>query len=232
MIYIIPTPLGNLKDLTIRGKELLLELNCLVVENYQTTNHLLNNIGKERKTKLISFVKNDNFNKREIEQAIRDHQDIGVCSEAGMPSVSDPGYLLIEYLQNNKIPYSALPGCCSVDTAVAASGLVTKGYVFLGFVPTKKGRKSYWEEANSYNLPIVIFESVHRIQKCLEDITKYFDADDQVFIAREMTKIFEEYIYVNVKDLKDLTITEKGEFVIVVRKGVRDKKITPNYVSS
>ena len=135
-----------------------------------------------------------------------------------MPSISDPGYLLVEYLQKNKIPYSTLPGCCSVDTAVAASGLVTKGYVFLGFVPTKKGRKTYWEEAKTYNLPVVIFESVHRIQKCIEDIVSNFGPDDQVFIAREMTKMFEEYIYTTVKELKEIKITEKGEFVIVIKK--------------
>ena len=216
MLYFIPTPIGNLKDVTERGKALLLELDCLIVENYQTTSLLLKSYGREKMPKMISFIKNDQFNKNEIENALNDFMAIGVVSEAGMPVISDPGYILTDYLVENKIEYTVLPGPCSVDTAVAASGLVNKGYVFLGFVPTKKGRQSFWKEATSYNLPKVILDSVHRIDKCLEDIHSNFNPSTKIFIGRELTKQFEEYIHTTAENCNKLEFVRKGEFVIVV----------------
>ncbi|MGL4759403.1 MAG: 16S rRNA (cytidine(1402)-2'-O)-methyltransferase [Patescibacteria group bacterium] len=218
MIYFIPTPIGNTKDITLRGQELLMELDCLIVENFQTTSILLKNLGREKIPKMISFVKNDNFNENEIKQALNDHMAIGVVSEAGMPLVSDPGYLLIDYLIVNEVEYTVLPGPCSVDTAVAASGLVSKGYIFLGFAPTKKGRQTFWNEAVSYDLPVVIFESVHRIDKFIEEVNTHFPSKSKVFIARELTKQFEEYIHTNAEELPKKEFTKKGEFVIVIKK--------------
>ncbi len=218
MIYFIPTPIGNMGDITVRGKELLLTLDCLIVENFQTTSILLKQLGREKMPKMVSFVKNNQFNLFEVERAIDEYMAIGVVSEAGMPSISDPGYVLTEYIISKEIEYTVLPGPCSIDTAAAASGLVNKGYIFLGFVPTKKGRQTFFNDAVKYDLPIIILESVHRIEKCLEDINNSFPANSKVFIARELTKQFEQYIHCVASDCKTLDFVKKGEFVIVIKK--------------
>jgi 16S rRNA (cytidine1402-2'-O)-methyltransferase len=217
MIYITPTPIGNMGDITYRGKEILLSCDCMIVENFQTATKLLKSLGREEMPRIIPFVKNDQFNEYEISQHINKYENIAVTSEAGMPVISDPGYLLIEYLVSKKISYTVLPGACSVDTAVAASGLVNKGYVFLGFIPTKKGRQTFWKEAKDFKIPIVLFESVHRIDKCIEDIIDNFHPEAKVFIARELSKIFEQYIHTTVKDLSKVEFVKKGEFVIVIK---------------
>jgi 16S rRNA (cytidine1402-2'-O)-methyltransferase len=221
MIYFIPTPIGNMGDITIRGKELLMTLDCLIVENFQTTSLLLKQLGREKMPKMVSFVKNDQFNLFEVQKSLDEYMAIGVVSEAGMPVISDPGYVLSEYIITNSIEYTVLPGACSVDTAVTASGLVNKGYIFLGFVPTKKGRQTFFKEAVEFNLPIVILESVHRIEKCLEDIKNNFPGPSRVFIGRELTKQFEQYIHTTASECTSLEFVQKGEFVIVI------KKITP-----
>jgi 16S rRNA (cytidine1402-2'-O)-methyltransferase len=218
MIYFIPTPIGNMGDITVRGKELLLSLECLIVENFQTTSLLLKQLGKEKMPKMVSFVKNDQFNLNEVTKALDDYMAIGVVSEAGMPVISDPGYVLSEYIINNGIEYTVLPGACSVDTAVTASGLVNKGYIFLGFVPTKKGRQTFFKEAADFDLPIVLLDSVHRIDKCLVDIKTNFPANSKVFIGRELTKQFEQYIHTTAGECDNLEFVRKGEFVIVVKK--------------
>jgi 16S rRNA (cytidine1402-2'-O)-methyltransferase len=220
MIYIIPTPIGNMGDITYRGKELLLLADCLVVENFQTATKLLKQLGRVTMPKIIPFVKNEQFNEYEISNHITKYEIIGVVSEAGMPVISDPGYLLVEYLAKNNLEYTVLPGACSVDTAVAASGLVNKGYIFLGFIPTKKGRQTFWKELAQFTLPVVIFESVHRIEKCIEDMQANLKPDSKVFIARELTKLFETYIHTTVGELKNIDITQKGEFVIVIRNNI------------
>ena len=217
MISIVPTPIGNMGDITYRSKEVLLEADCLIVENFQTATKLLKQLGRETMPKIIPFVKNEQFNEYEISNHITKFENIAVTSEAGMPAISDPGYLLVEYLAKNNIEYTVLPGACSVEVAVAASGLVTKGYIFLGFIPTKKGRQTFWKELSQYTLPVVIFESVHRIDKCVEDMQANLKPDTKVFIARELTKMYETYIHTTVAELSNVTITPKGEFVIVIR---------------
>ena len=217
MISIVPTPIGNMGDITYRSKEVLLEADCLIVENFQTATKLLKQLGRETMPKIIPFVKNEQFNEYEISNHIIKFDNIAVTSEAGMPAISDPGYLLVEYLAKNNIAYTVLPGACSVEVAVAASGLVTKGYIFLGFIPTKKGRQTFWKELSQYTLPVVIFESVHRIDKCVEDMQVNLKPDTKVFIARELTKMYETYIHTTVAELSNVTITPKGEFVIVIR---------------
>jgi 16S rRNA (cytidine1402-2'-O)-methyltransferase len=218
MVYFIATPIGNMGDITIRSKELLLSLDCLIVENFATTSKLLKNLGRENMPKIISFIKNDKFNSFQISQLLAEYENVGVVSEAGMPSISDPGYQLTEYIKSTDYQYSVLPGACSVDVAVAASGLVNKGYIFLGFVPTKKGKETFFKEASEYDLPLVMFESVHRMDKFIEILPKYFGPDTEVFIARELTKVFEEYIHTTVQELKNINLILKGEFVIVIRK--------------
>lgn len=204
-------------DITIRSKDLLLSLDCLIVENFATATKLLKNLGREEMPKIISFIKNEKFNSYQIESVLKEFDNIGVVSEAGMPSISDPGYQLTEFIKNTDFKYTVLPGPCSVDVAVAASGLVNKGYIFLGFVPTKKGKETFFKEVSQYTLPIVMFESVHRMDKFVEILPKYFEASTEVFVARELTKVFEEYIHTTVGEISKVPIVMKGEFVIVIR---------------
>jgi 16S rRNA (cytidine1402-2'-O)-methyltransferase len=221
MIYFIPTPIGNMGDITIRSKELLQSVDALIVENFQSASLLLKILEIDA-VPMFPFVKNDRFNEKQIIQTLEKYENIGVLSEAGMPSISDPGYLLVRYLIENKKLYSVLPGASSVTVAAAVSGFVKKGFVFLGFVPTKKGRQSFWQEAVEFGkLPVIFMESVHRIDKCLEDISQTYQAtpDLRVCIIREASKIFEEYIHISVSELvldKTLEFVRKGEFIIVI----------------
>jgi 16S rRNA (cytidine1402-2'-O)-methyltransferase len=218
MIYIVPTPIGNMGDITFRSKEVLLNCEILIAESFQESSKLLKNLGREKLPKIITYVNYDKFNEKEISLAFKNCDNIAIVSDAGMPMISDPGYLVIDFMIKNNIKYSVLAGPSSVDVAVAASGLISKGFVFLGFIPNKKGRQTFWKEAKEYNLPIVLFESVHRIDKCLEDLKVNFESNDKVFIARELTKMYEEYIHTKIEDLDKLNFTKKGEFVIIVKK--------------
>jgi 16S rRNA (cytidine1402-2'-O)-methyltransferase len=229
MIYFVPTPIGNLEDITVRSLRVLKSCPYLIVENFSSTKLLLKNLGIETKSTTISFVKNEQFNLTQIETTIQKAQqegvDIGVMSEAGTPSISDPGYLLTSYLIANQIPYTVLPGASSVIVAACASGMVTKGFEFWGFIPTKKGRQTFLTTLKTKLVqkdhnPIIIFESVHRIDTLLNELKASFDPSTKVFISREQTKLFEQYLHFTVEQLINgdscCEFVHKGEFVVVL----------------
>ena len=218
-IYVIPTPIGNLSDITQRAIEVLSKCDILIVESFQETSQLLKKLNISNSPKLIPYIKNQDFNKYQVDSALESGGVIGVVSDAGMPAISDPGYIVIKYFIENNYSYTVLPGACSVDVAAAASGLIKKGYVFQGFVPTKKGRQLFWKECiavGGLGLPVIILESVHRIEKAVDDMQKFYPSTTRVFIGRELTKMYEQYCHTTIGELSNLQLMQKGEFVVVI----------------
>ena len=215
MFTFIPTPIGNLGDITVRAVEQLKQVDFVYAEDPRITSQLLDKLGISKKT-IFGFggEKQD----QKILELINQHKEkqVAIVTDAGMPGISDPGFTLVDHLQQNNIPYTFLPGASAGVTAAAASGLVGKEYTFLGFLPLKKGRQTTWKTIQHSDYPVVIYESVHRIQKCIGELSEFLEPQREVFIAREMTKLHETYWKGKVSDLQGYQLILKGEFVIVI----------------
>ena len=213
MITFVPTPIGNLGDITIRARDVLTASVLILSEDPRMTSQLLKKLGISTK-KMISFGAEGESTK--LHNILTEYKDIAVVSDAGMPGISDPGYAVVSVAQELSLPYTFLPGASAGVTAAAASGLVSKEYLFLGFLPHKKGRMTEWKRISKSSVPVVLYESVHRITKAISEMQTNLDPNRPVFIAREMTKTFETYWWGKVSNLQDYQLVQKGEFVIVV----------------
>jgi 16S rRNA (cytidine1402-2'-O)-methyltransferase len=215
MITFVPTPIGNLGDITLRSIEALKNSDLILSEDPRVTAQLLKKLEIPTK-KMISFgAEGENYKLEIILSEYKDKQ-IVIVSDAGMPGISDPGYAIVQLAQQNSIQYTFLPGASAGVTAAAASGLVSKEYLFIGFLPHKKGRMTEWKRIADSRVPVVLYESVHRIIKAISEIKEYLSVDREIFIAREMTKVFETYWRGKVSNLQEYQLVEKGEFVIVI----------------
>ncbi|MDO5724814.1 MAG: 16S rRNA (cytidine(1402)-2'-O)-methyltransferase [Tissierellia bacterium] len=216
-LYICPTPIGNLEDISIRTLNILKECDFIACEDKRISIKLLNHY--EIKKELISYHK---FNEMQMTKTILDRISNGeVCaliSDAGMPGISDPGHILIKSAIENKIEITVLPGANAAITALVYSGLPSNNFYFEGFLPKKAiERKKKFELYESLNCPIIIYESPNRIKSTLNEMFEYF-GDMEISIARELTKIYEECIRGRLKDiiisLEDESI--KGEIVLII----------------
>jgi 16S rRNA (cytidine1402-2'-O)-methyltransferase len=215
MITFVPTPIGNLGDITVRSIEALKNSDLILSEDPRVTAQLLKKLEIPTK-KMISFGgEGEGYKLETILSEFKDKQ-VAVVSDAGMPGISDPGYSVVQLAQQNLISYTFLPGASAGVTAAAASGLVSKEYLFIGFLPHKKGRMTEWKRIAGLTVPVVMYESVHRITKAISEMQEYLSTDREVFIAREMTKVFETYWRGKVSNLQEYPLVEKGEFVIVI----------------
>jgi 16S rRNA (cytidine1402-2'-O)-methyltransferase len=222
MIYFVPTPIGNLEDITVRAKRVLSESQVVICEDGRVTSKLFNLLGLENKPRFITMVKNHDYNYNQIEKILAEAQSnselvICVVSDAGTVGISDPGYLVVKRLQELALPYTVLPGATALIPAVVASGLVTKDFWFIGFLPLKKGRAATIKQLTVSMVPVVLYESSHRIKKLVCELVEQLTANSQVFISREISKHFEEYTLLTAQELKNYSPVEKGEFVVVVK---------------
>ncbi len=232
-LYIIPTPIGNKKDITLRAIEILKEIKMIVCEDTRNTKKLLNllNISLKGK-KFISFYKGKEKSKiKHIIEKILNEKEAALLSDAGTPLISDPGYSLVKEAIRKRIKIISLPGPSSVLTALISSGISTEnGFAFLGFLPNSE-EKMKRVFIRYLNLPVttIFFESPKRIKKSLEILSKLFP-DREIAICREMTKIHEEIIRgkaIEIKEvLKDREL--KGEITLVVE-GIKKEKMPKNY---
>ena len=217
--YIIPSPIGNLDDITIRAINVIKEVDFLVVENKLTTKNLLKNLKLE--TKKI-FTYNDHSTKadrRNILSQLKEGLSGGIISDAGTPLISDPGYKLISELILSNVNIISLPGPTALIPALAVSGLPTDRFTFEGFLPVKKGRKTRLEDLSKETRTMIFYESPYKLYKTLKDFYDFFGGDREISISKEITKIFEFTNRGKIIDLigyyKDKKL--KGEFVIVVK---------------
>ncbi len=217
-LYVVATPIGNLKDFTYRAKEVLDVVDIIAVEDTRVSKKLLSKYNIS--TSIIPLHDaNENYVSKRLVNKILDGASLAIISDAGTPCISDPGYSLVNLASKKAIKIIPIPGPCSVSAALSISGIPTDHYYFEGFLPKKKGRKTKFKFLESLPVTLVIFESPHRLVKTLNDINTNL-GKRIVSICKEMTKVFEEKYTGNIDDAinhfsKSKT---KGEYVILVAK--------------
>ncbi|MHB1686256.1 MAG: 16S rRNA (cytidine(1402)-2'-O)-methyltransferase [Ignavibacteriaceae bacterium] len=215
-LYIVSTPIGNLKDITLRALETLKEVNFVACEDTRVTGILLNHYEIKKEMLSLNAV-NENSKIDFILDRIFSGESCALVSDAGTPGISDPGKRLISSAIGKGIDVIPIPGASAVITALTISGLPTDSFVFEGFIPQKKGRQKKLSEISQDERTIVVYESVYRIEKLLNELNKFMP-DREISVCRELTKKFEEVWKGKpseiLNSLKEKTI--KGEFVVVI----------------
>lgn len=218
-LYIIATPIGNLGDITLRALETLRSVDFILCEDTRVTSNLLSHF--EIKTPTISYHQHSEDKKvQEIIDLLEQGKNLALVTDAGTPGISDPGNKLIEsVLQSSEtIEIIPIPGPSAVVTALSISGFPTDKFIFLGFPPNKKGRKTYFENVAKTEYTTVFYESNHRIKKCLAELSIVLDKKKQLCVCRELTKKFETVYRGTIEEILQMNVSEKGEFVVVISK--------------
>ena len=220
-LYIVATPIGNLSDITLRALDVLKKSDYILCEDTRTSKNLLDRY--EIKSKLISNHKfNEKKNLPKIMDILKSECVVSLISDAGTPSVSDPGAILINECVANNINIFPISGASAVSTAVSISGFNEK-YFFYGFFPEKNNKlKEDFEKLANLNSCIVFFISPRKFNKSIKDI-KYHFSGRKILICREMTKLFEQYTRANIDDLKPFIPDPKGELTIVISEKLKEK---------
>ncbi len=216
-LYIVPTPIGNLADITLRALEVLKSVNIILAEDTRTSSHLLKHYGIS--TPLRSHHKfNEHRTVEQIANTILAGESVALISDAGTPGISDPGFLLVRTCVEKGIEVECLPGATALIPALVQSGFPCDRFLFEGFLPQKKGRTKKLEALKSEERTIVLYESPFRIVKLLEQMIPVFGADRRVSLSRELTKLHEETFRGTIAQaLEHFTQKPpKGEFVVVV----------------
>ncbi len=217
ILYIVPTPIGNLEDITFRAIKILKKVELIAAEDTRKSSKLLSHF--DISNRLISYHK---FNERSrVEQILNildQNKDVAVISDAGTPSISDPANIIIKEAIQENIRIEVLPGATAFIPALVASGFVDTHFFFAGFLAKKKiERESFLEKMKEFPYPMIFYESPHRVLSFLKVIRKYF-GNRKVSIAREISKVYETYYRTNIDEIlnKEIEIKLKGEFVIVI----------------
>jgi len=225
ILYICGTPIGNLEDITLRSLKILKEVNLIAAEDTRHTLKLLNHY--QINTKVTSYYEYNKFKKAPyLVEILKNGQDIALVSDAGMPGISDPGYVLIDLALKNNIKIIPVPGVSALITALVVSGLPTDKFVFEGFLPRKiKERKRYFKSIENEERTIIFYEAPHRLKKALKDMLEIL-GDRKVVIARELTKLYEEIIRGKLSQvLTEISTKEvKGEITLIVQGGIKKKE--------
>ena len=219
-LYIVSTPIGNLKDITLRALEILKQSEFILCEDTRISKNLLNKY--EIKSKLISNHKfNEKKNTLKIIEYLKSGKIISLISDAGTPAISDPGSVLVNECVKNNIKIVPIPGPSAVATAVSISGFSDQFY-FNGFLPEKKQQvTNELKRLSEFGSSLVIFVSPKKINKIIPEIKKYF-SQRKIVICREITKVFEEFLRVNVDELEVFEKEPKGEITVVISEKKKD----------
>lgn len=225
ILYICGTPIGNLEDITLRALRILKEVNLIAAEDTRHTLKLLNHY--QINTKITSYYEYNKFKKAPyLVEILKNGQDIALVSDAGMPGISDPGYVLINLALKNNIKIIPVPGVSALITALVVSGLPADKFVFEGFLPRKiKERKRCFKGIENEERTIIFYETPHRLKRALKDMLEIW-GDRKVVIARELTKMYEEIIRGKLSQvLTEISTKEiKGEITLIVQGGIKKKE--------
>ena len=217
MLYIVPTPIGNLQDITLRALDVLKQADFILCEDTRQTKKLLDNFGISTKT--LRYNEQNEHSFPPIIKMLKEGKNLALVSDAGTPCVSDPGWKIVKLARQENIKVSALPGASAATCALSASGLSGGGFCFLGFLPKKKGKAlKQIQAALAVEKPVIVYESPYRIIKFLEFLQENLPLI-KVFIGREITKTFEEYLSGTPAELlANFKARNKvlGEFVIIL----------------
>lgn len=213
-LYIVATPIGNLEDLTFRALRILKEADLIACEDTRRTKILLDHYDINKP--LISYHQHSKLQKIDyLISELKAGKDIALVTDAGTPGIADPGGVLIRETLENKIKVEPIPGPSALMTLLSVSGINTDKFLFLGYLPKKKGRQTLFNQYKGFGYPIVIFESPERIIKTLEEIEEKW-GDREIIIGRELTKKFEEILRGKISNVKG-KIRAQGEFTCIIR---------------
>ncbi|HPX75232.1 MAG TPA: 16S rRNA (cytidine(1402)-2'-O)-methyltransferase [Bacteroidales bacterium] len=225
-LFVVPTPIGNLEDMTFRAIRVLKEVDFILAEDTRTSGFLLKHF--EINTKMYSFHK---FNEHKILDNVVDRiltsNSVALISDAGTPGISDPGYLLVKACLENKIEVECLPGATAFVPALVNSGLPSDRFCFEGFLPQKKGRNKKMQNLLEEERTMVFYESPFRLIKTLELFAEFFGENRRASVSREISKLHEENVSGSLKELIShfSAKTIKGEIVIVVEGKPKEKEV-------
>lgn len=224
-LFIVPTPIGNLEDMTLRAIKVLQEVSLILAEDTRTSAKLLKHF--EITTHMASHhMHNEHKTVENIIQRLQGGDDIALISDAGTPAISDPGFLLTRACVENNIPVECLPGATAFVPALVNSGLPNDKFVFEGFLPDKKGRQTRFLALAEETRTMIFYVSPHKLVKTLGEFIQYFGAERPVSVSRELSKLHEETVRGTVTEvLEHFTKKEpRGEIVVIVGGAVVEKK--------
>ena len=217
-LYLVPTPIGNLEDITLRAKRILQEADYIAAEDTRTSGILLEKIGVHNH--MLSFHKyNSKERAPELIKLMKDGAVIAEISDAGMPVISDPGYILVQECIKNNIPVVPLPGASAFTTALIASGFDAQPFTYYGFLPRKKSEQQpFFEQMKKARATSIFYEAPHRLIKTLNNMSEILDSERKIVVARELTKIHEEFIRGTISEVTDYfeQNAPRGEFVVLI----------------
>ena len=218
MLYVVPTPIGHLDDLSLRARQVLSEVDFVICEDTRVTGRLLKHFDIEQKL-VSNHIHNEHKVLTGLVERLQKGESAALVSDAGLPALSDPGYLLIRECIQQDIDLTVLPGANAALTAVIGSGIPCDRFYFQGFLPAKKGRQSRLKWLSELGETIVLYESPHKILKTLKQLIDYFGPQSRACIARELTKMHEEYSRGTLSELLadyEARPSIKGEMVLVI----------------
>lgn len=226
-LYVVATPIGNLEDITLRAIKVLKSVDLIAAEDTRHTLKLLNHL--EITKPLISYHRHNEDNKTEILiEKLRKGQNVALVSDAGTPGICDPGEIIIKKCIEEKIEVIPIPGACAMINALITSGIDTKEFNFLGFLPlNKKSRKNKLEEIKNSKKTVILYEAPHKLMTTLKDLAEILK-DRKVALARELTKIHEEFIRGNIEEMIKKAEGLKGEIVLIIE-GSQEIEIKDNF---
>jgi 16S rRNA (cytidine1402-2'-O)-methyltransferase len=214
-LFIVSTPIGNGEDITFRAVKMLKEVDIIAAEDTRHSKRLLQKW--EVHTPLLSFHQHSNPEK--VLSLLRKGKNVALISDAGTPGISDPGTNLVALSIAENIVVSPLPGPSAIISALCASGLPTNHFKFFGFLPQKKGRKTFFQNIAGITNTIIFYESTHRIEKCVREMCEYIPKR-KIVLARELTKIYEEFLRGTPEEIynifQEFPEKKKGEFVVLI----------------
>jgi 16S rRNA (cytidine1402-2'-O)-methyltransferase len=224
-LYIVPTPIGNLEDITLRAIRILKEVDVILAEDTRTSGNLLKHLGIEKRL-YAHHQHNEHKTVGMIAERIAQGEKIALISDAGTPAISDPGFLLVRECIAQGIEVECLPGATAFVPALVNSGLPCDTFCFEGFLPQKKGRQTRIKALENESRTMIFYESPHRLVKALDQFMEFFGEDRKASVSRELSKLYEENKRGTLRELHDYFSgkTVKGEIVIVVE-GKRGKAL-------
>ena len=225
-IYLVATPIGNLEDITLRALRVLKEVDLIAAEDTRNTLKLLNHF--EISKPLISYHRhNEEIKVDSLIEKAKQGQNIAVVSDAGTPGISDPGEVIVKEAIKENIEVIPIPGACAAINALIASGLDTTEFAFFGFLPlNKKIRKEKLEEIKNENKTVIIYEAPHKLTNTLQDLKQIVE-NRKIVLARELTKIHEEFIRGNIDEVISKTDSLKGEMIILIEGTIKEERENP-----
>lgn len=221
-LYVVATPIGNLEDITLRAIRVLKEVDMILCEDTRVTRNLLNHY--EIKTPTMSYHAHSKLSQVEkIFGLFREGKDIALVSDAGTPTISDPGILLVQQTREefaDEVTIVAIPGPSALVTALSVGGITSAQFTFYGFLPHKKGRETIFKEISESKRTSVFYESPHRILKTLDSLKEHLEEDQKMSVARELTKIYEEVVRGSINEVRahfdNNPDKVRGEFVVII----------------